>query len=57
MHRGVRIKDLFEEEMDYQVFLGILKSEGTIRGQTRAPSKGHFTENNQHQVSGTIKFP
>lgn len=26
MHRGVRRKDLFEEEMDYQVFLEILKS-------------------------------
>ena len=26
MHRGVRRKDLFEDEMDYQVFLGILKS-------------------------------
>ena len=25
MHRGVRRKDLFEEEMDYQVFLEILK--------------------------------
>lgn len=26
MHRGVRRKELFEEEMDYQVFLEILKS-------------------------------
>lgn len=26
MHRGVRRKDLFEEEMDYQFFLEILKS-------------------------------
>ena len=26
MHRGVRREELFEEEMDYQVFLEILKS-------------------------------
>lgn len=26
MHRGVRRKDIFEEEMDYQVFQEILKS-------------------------------
>ena len=26
MHRGVRRKEIFQEEMDYQVFLQVLKT-------------------------------